>query len=164
MYSLEGVGATQYPFNVFVVDPKSGKIRVTEILDREFIDSYNVRLTHLSYSEKTFKRLFKPCTVLSPLFQLSGVARYTDGQLAEKNIAIRFKVKDQNDNGPVFGDITPVQVDELSPAGVCDVFYRSIGFRWPSLVTIYVIDLNTRFTNILLNHLTQRTHHGSFWL
>lgn len=41
-YSLEGVGANQYPFHVFVVDPKTGLIRVTKVLDREFIDTYNV--------------------------------------------------------------------------------------------------------------------------
>lgn len=41
-YSLEGIGANQYPFNVFEVDPKSGLIRVTKILDREDIDTYNV--------------------------------------------------------------------------------------------------------------------------
>ena len=42
VYSLEGVGATQYPFNVFVVDPVTGNVRVTKILDREEIDTYNV--------------------------------------------------------------------------------------------------------------------------
>lgn len=56
------------------------------------------------------------------LLQLSGVARYIDGRLAEKNIAIRFKVLDENDNAPVFGDITPGEVDELSPAGKCFCF------------------------------------------
>lgn len=41
-YSLEGIGASREPYNVFVVDSKSGKIRVTRVLDREFISVYNV--------------------------------------------------------------------------------------------------------------------------
>lgn len=44
-YSLEGIGATQYPFNLFLVDPTTGKIRLTKVLDRELIDSYNVSIT-----------------------------------------------------------------------------------------------------------------------
>lgn len=46
-YSLEGIGASQYPFHVFVVDAKTGLIRVTKLLDREEIAMYNVRDTHL---------------------------------------------------------------------------------------------------------------------
>uniref|UniRef100_A0A4W6EMK7 Cadherin domain-containing protein n=1 Tax=Lates calcarifer TaxID=8187 RepID=A0A4W6EMK7_LATCA len=88
-YSLEGVGANQYPFHVFVVDPKTGLIRVTKVLDREFIDTYN----------------------------LSGVATFTDGREAEKKIDVRIKVVDENDNSPVFGVTKPMEVDELSPAG-----------------------------------------------
>lgn len=49
--------------------------------------------------------------------QLSGVAKYRDGTLAEKNLHIRFKIVDENDNSPVFGIIEPGQVRELSPAG-----------------------------------------------
>uniref|UniRef100_A0A4W6EPD7 Cadherin domain-containing protein n=1 Tax=Lates calcarifer TaxID=8187 RepID=A0A4W6EPD7_LATCA len=88
-YSLEGVGANQYPFHVFVVDPKTGQIRVTKVLDREFIDTYN----------------------------LSGVATFSDGREAERKIYIRFRVVDENDNSPVFGVMKPGRVDELSPAG-----------------------------------------------
>lgn len=42
VYSLEGKGANQYPFNVFEVDSKTGNIRVTKILNREEIDVYDV--------------------------------------------------------------------------------------------------------------------------
>uniref|UniRef100_UPI001ED82BB2 desmoglein-2-like n=1 Tax=Scatophagus argus TaxID=75038 RepID=UPI001ED82BB2 len=89
IYSLEGIGANQYPFNVFVVDPVTGVIRVTQVLDRESIALYN----------------------------LSGVVRYRDGRLAEENFDIRFKVVDQNDNPPVFGNIMPCEVQELTPPG-----------------------------------------------
>ncbi|KAM7410640.1 hypothetical protein PAMA_001872 [Pampus argenteus] len=88
IYSLEGVGANQYPFHVFVVNEKTGLIRVTKVLDRELVDTYH----------------------------LSGVARYTDGSVAEKNIDLRIKVVDENDNPPVFSVMTPGEVDELSPA------------------------------------------------
>nr|XP_061790321.1 desmoglein-2.1-like [Nerophis lumbriciformis] len=85
-YSLEGVGANQYPFHVFVVDPKTGFIRVTKELDREEFSLYN----------------------------LSGVATYKDGRQAEKNIDIRFRVVDENDNSPVFGVIPAGSVYEQS--------------------------------------------------
>uniref|UniRef100_A0A3B4V4R9 Desmoglein-3-like n=1 Tax=Seriola dumerili TaxID=41447 RepID=A0A3B4V4R9_SERDU len=51
------------------------------------------------------------------LFQLSGVAMFTDGRQAERHIAIRFKVGDENDNSPVFGAIQQGKVNELSAAG-----------------------------------------------
>lgn len=51
------------------------------------------------------------------LFQLSGVATYNDGRIAEKKIDLRIKVVDENDNSPVFPDVEPVGVDELSPRG-----------------------------------------------
>uniref|UniRef100_A0A3P8NT17 Cadherin domain-containing protein n=1 Tax=Astatotilapia calliptera TaxID=8154 RepID=A0A3P8NT17_ASTCA len=88
-YFLNGRGANQDPFHVFVVHERTGFIRVTQLLDREFISMYN----------------------------LSGVARYNDGTLAEENIDVRFKVTDQNDNAPVFEDVYTGRVDELTPRG-----------------------------------------------
>uniref|UniRef100_A0A3B5A4F8 Cadherin domain-containing protein n=1 Tax=Stegastes partitus TaxID=144197 RepID=A0A3B5A4F8_9TELE len=90
VYSLKGIGASRHPFHVFVVNPDTGLIRVTKVLDRE----------HLSF-----------------LFQLTGVARFNNGSQAEENIDIRFKIVDENDNAPVFGDIKPGEVNELSPRG-----------------------------------------------
>ncbi|XP_042368749.1 desmoglein-3-like [Plectropomus leopardus] len=89
IYSLKGVGASEEPYDVFKVDPKTGYIRVTRVLDREEIDTYN----------------------------LLGVAKYNDGTNAEKEIKIRIEVKDQNDNDPVFGVIKAGQVNESSSAG-----------------------------------------------
>ncbi|KAM7388787.1 hypothetical protein PAMP_024937 [Pampus punctatissimus] len=89
VYSLEGIGAHLHPFHVFVVNSKTGLIYVTKALDREHIDTYNLR----------------------------GIAKYKDGRLAEENVQINFKVVDENDNAPVFGDIKPGEVQELSPAG-----------------------------------------------
>uniref|UniRef100_A0A8C5DWK8 Desmoglein-2-like n=1 Tax=Gouania willdenowi TaxID=441366 RepID=A0A8C5DWK8_GOUWI len=87
LYSLKGVGANINPFHVFVVNSVTGQIRLTQVLDREFISEYN----------------------------LLGVATFTNGSLAEENIGIRFKVVDENDEAPVFGNIEPGEVDERSP-------------------------------------------------
>lgn len=51
------------------------------------------------------------------LFQLSGVAMYNNGTIAEQKVDLRIKVVDENDNSPVFPDVEPVEVDELSPKG-----------------------------------------------
>uniref|UniRef100_A0A8C9RL78 Desmoglein 2 n=1 Tax=Scleropages formosus TaxID=113540 RepID=A0A8C9RL78_SCLFO len=87
-YSLKGKGATENPENLFVVDPDTGLIRLTDILDREKIPEYN----------------------------LLGVAKYLDGSNAETNLPLRFKVQDENDCTPVFGQMSPGAVKELSPA------------------------------------------------
>lgn len=41
-YSLKGVGADQDPFNLFVVNPETGYVRITGLLDREKITQFNV--------------------------------------------------------------------------------------------------------------------------
>ncbi|MCI4389384.1 hypothetical protein PGIGA_G00097330 [Pangasianodon gigas] len=88
-YSLKGIGADQPPYNLFVVDPSTGNVRVTGLLDRENIAQYN----------------------------LSGVALYPDGSVAENDIQLRIKVKDQNDNAPIFLPISTGSVNELSAIG-----------------------------------------------
>ena len=45
VYSLEGVGANSPPYHVFVVHPTTGLIRVTKVLDRELISTYDVSVT-----------------------------------------------------------------------------------------------------------------------
>ncbi|MEQ2274182.1 hypothetical protein XENORESO_015609, partial [Xenotaenia resolanae] len=90
LYSLEGVGANQYPFHVFVVDPKTGNVRVTRKLDREQIDTY----------------------------KLEGFAKFPNGTEAEKKKDIRIKVIDENDNPPIFdSSLLRASVDENSAAG-----------------------------------------------
>ncbi|XP_071393559.1 desmoglein-2.1-like [Centroberyx affinis] len=85
-YSLSGIGADKFPFHLFVVNPDTGLVRVTGILDRETIHRYH----------------------------LLGVATFRNSSLADK-IDLRIRVIDQNDNPPVFGIIEPGAVDELSP-------------------------------------------------
>lgn len=41
-YELRGVGADEHPYNLFVVNPETGYVRVTGILDRESIAQYSV--------------------------------------------------------------------------------------------------------------------------
>uniref|UniRef100_A0A8B9KMN8 Cadherin domain-containing protein n=1 Tax=Astyanax mexicanus TaxID=7994 RepID=A0A8B9KMN8_ASTMX len=89
-YALRGVGVDQPPFNLFVVNPDNGNVRITGLLDRESI----------------------------PQFNLSGVATFINGTVAENDIQLRIKVKDQNDNAPIFPpSISPGSVYELSPVG-----------------------------------------------
>nr|XP_029135630.1 desmoglein-3-like [Labrus bergylta] len=88
-YFLEGPGADQVPFNVFVVNHETGLIQLTQKLDRELIHTYN----------------------------LKGVAKYLNGVEAEEKVDIKFKVVDENDNSPKFGIIKAGEVYELSPPG-----------------------------------------------
>ncbi|CAL1593128.1 unnamed protein product [Knipowitschia caucasica] len=103
-YALEGIGASEAPFNVFIVDPRTGFIRVTRILDREKIDTYN----------------------------LSGIATYMDGSHAETKIDIRIKVIDENDNAPIFPKVIPPgEVFERSPAGTAVMNVTAIDLDEP---------------------------------
>ncbi|KAK1887323.1 Desmoglein-2 [Dissostichus eleginoides] len=89
-YFLTGEGADKEPFNLFVVDRNTGFVRITELLDRE-------------------KRQF---------YNLTGVARFKDGKKAEDDVPLTFRVLDQNDNPPYFelqmGNIT----EESKPGSV----------------------------------------------
>ncbi|KAF6728699.1 Desmoglein-1-gamma [Oryzias melastigma] len=88
-YYLEGHGASQKPFNVFVVNHETGVVRVTKILDREEVDTYVIKV----------------------------IAKYANGLDAARPVELRIKVEDENDNDPVFPVMSPVDVYELSPTG-----------------------------------------------
>ncbi|XP_072530139.1 desmoglein-2.1-like [Salminus brasiliensis] len=88
-YSLKGPGADKPPYNLFVVDEKTGKVRITDVLDRENV----------------------------PQYDLVGVAWYKNNTIAENDISLPFVVVDQNDNPPVFITPEPANVYEGSPAG-----------------------------------------------
>ncbi|XP_069378764.1 desmoglein-2.1-like isoform X3 [Paralichthys olivaceus] len=81
-YYLSGPGADKPPFNLFVVDHYTGFVSITGILDREKYPSFN----------------------------LTGIAKYNNGTLAEDNIPLSVTVLDLNDNAPYFelhtGNIT----------------------------------------------------------
>ncbi|TSK58113.1 Desmoglein-2 [Bagarius yarrelli] len=73
-YILRGHGADKEPYNLFVVNPQNGYVRITGILDRESVSQYN----------------------------LTGIAKYKDGNLAEEEIQLKIQVEDENDNPPKF--------------------------------------------------------------
>ncbi|XP_029102309.1 desmoglein-2-like [Scleropages formosus] len=86
-YHLQGAGASKHPMHSFIVDEKTGYVRVTKVLDREEIAFYN----------------------------LTGIALYTNGTEAEKRLDLRIKVLDQNDCKPTFAPVNPGAVNESSP-------------------------------------------------
>lgn len=92
---------------------------MTKVLDREFIDTYNVSYSSRWEAVKTEnKRIVVPISVaVGLLFQLSGIARYANGTMAERGIDLRIKVVDENDNPPVFQTMAPVVVNELCAVG-----------------------------------------------
>lgn len=87
-YSLTGIGADQYPINLFTVNPETGLVRINGILDREETASYH----------------------------LLGVAKYNNGSRAEKDIELNILVDDQNDCSPVFVFGQSGSVNESSAA------------------------------------------------
>uniref|UniRef100_A0A8C5CKR3 Desmoglein 2 n=1 Tax=Gadus morhua TaxID=8049 RepID=A0A8C5CKR3_GADMO len=89
IYTLMGKGADQNPFGRFSVNPDTGLVKVHSILDREEISNYT----------------------------LLGVAKYSNGAKAEKDIELAIVVLDENDCSPVFQVNQMGSVNESSPAG-----------------------------------------------
>ncbi|KAF7647869.1 hypothetical protein LDENG_00165520, partial [Lucifuga dentata] len=87
-YYLKGHGADKPPFNHFVVDPDTGFVKVTTILDREKYPNYT----------------------------LTGIAKFRNGSTAEDDIPLIITVLDQNDNPPYF-KLQTGNVTEASKTG-----------------------------------------------
>ncbi|XP_042531098.1 desmoglein-3 [Dipodomys spectabilis] len=73
-YRISGVGIDQPPFGIFVVDPNTGDINITAIVDREVTPSFLIT-----------------CRALNAL-----------GQDVEKPLILTVRILDVNDNPPVF--------------------------------------------------------------
>ncbi|XP_013362188.1 PREDICTED: desmoglein-3 isoform X2 [Chinchilla lanigera] len=73
-YRISGVGIDQPPFGIFIVDPNTGEINITAIVDREETPSFLIT-----------------CRALNVL-----------GQDVEKPLILTVKILDVNDNAPVF--------------------------------------------------------------
>ncbi|XP_031733579.1 uncharacterized protein LOC116400073 [Anarrhichthys ocellatus] len=86
-YFLKGPGADKPPINLFLVDPDTGFVRITKVLDREDCQSYN----------------------------LTGIAKYRDGTTAEDDIPLTVTVLDENDNPPRF-EMHSGHIEEASKA------------------------------------------------
>ncbi|NXJ61032.1 DSG1A protein, partial [Rostratula benghalensis] len=74
-YSISGVGIDRAPFGIFVVNPRTGEINITSIVDRE----------------------------ITPVFVIRCFAKHSvTGVDLEPPLELRVKVLDINDNPPVF--------------------------------------------------------------
>lgn len=66
--------------------------------------------------------LFKDPFSFLPFQQLSGIARFSNGTVAENKIKLKFSVEDENDNSPVFVPDPPATVYESCLAGKSRLF------------------------------------------
>uniref|UniRef100_A0A4W6DBL3 Desmoglein 2 n=1 Tax=Lates calcarifer TaxID=8187 RepID=A0A4W6DBL3_LATCA len=89
IYSLTGPGADKPPVGVFSINPNTGYVRIHSILDREKIAVYN----------------------------LKGVARFTNMSYAESDIDLPIRVEDVNDCPPVIKAHQISYVNESSATG-----------------------------------------------
>ncbi|XP_058532890.1 desmoglein-3 [Ochotona princeps] len=86
-YRISGVGIDQPPFGIFAVDPNTGDINITAIVDREETPSFLIM-----------------CRALNAL-----------GQDVEKPLILTVKILDVNDNYPVFSqNIFTGEIEENS--------------------------------------------------
>ncbi|XP_074545677.1 desmoglein-2-like protein [Halichoeres trimaculatus] len=88
-YFLTGPGVDKPPLNVFGINHTTGYVKIFSILDREEI----------------------------PFYHLKGVAKFTDGTLAEKDLDLKITVVDENDCTPVIKAEQVGSVSESSAAG-----------------------------------------------
>ncbi|XP_059201028.1 desmoglein-2-like protein isoform X2 [Centropristis striata] len=89
LYYLSGPGVDLPPQGVFDIDRNTGFVKIFSILDREKMAFYN----------------------------LKGVAKYTDGTYAERDIDLNITVVDENDNPPIIKVQQVGFVNESSAAG-----------------------------------------------
>ncbi|KAM9349915.1 desmoglein-2-like protein [Symphorus nematophorus] len=89
VYELTGPGVDEDPKGRFGIDSKTGFVKIYSILDREEI----------------------------PIYYLKGVAKFTDGSRAEKDLDLRIIVQDQNDCIPIIKADQVGSVNESSAAG-----------------------------------------------
>uniref|UniRef100_A0A4W3GBH0 Cadherin domain-containing protein n=1 Tax=Callorhinchus milii TaxID=7868 RepID=A0A4W3GBH0_CALMI len=86
--AIHGPGATEDPFGLFLLDPETGKINITGIVDRE----------------KT------------PVFEMIAQAYDRNNNPLENRLPIRIKILDINDNPPVFTqEVFHGSIEEWSP-------------------------------------------------
>ncbi|XP_042320368.1 desmoglein-2 [Sceloporus undulatus] len=89
-YTISGQGVTEPPYQLFVINGKTGDLNITGIVDRE----------------------------QTPMLHLKGYALDQNGANLEKPLDLRIKVLDVNDNSPVFSqEVFSGSVEELSTIG-----------------------------------------------
>nr|XP_002757193.2 desmoglein-4 [Callithrix jacchus] len=73
-YRISGVGIDRPPYGIFTINPRTGEINITSVVDRE----------------------------ITPLFLIYCQALNSRGEDLERPLELRVKVMDINDNAPVF--------------------------------------------------------------
>ncbi|KAM5304570.1 desmoglein-4 [Glossophaga mutica] len=88
-YRISGVGIDRPPYGVFTINPQTGEINITSVVDRE----------------------------ITPLFLIYCRALNSRGEDLEKPLELRVKVMDINDNPPVFTqNVYAASIEENSDA------------------------------------------------
>uniref|UniRef100_W5MIC4 Cadherin domain-containing protein n=1 Tax=Lepisosteus oculatus TaxID=7918 RepID=W5MIC4_LEPOC len=90
LYSIHGNGVDQDPLNVFIVNPYTGFIKVTDTLDREKIAMYNV----IQYFEIMVFTMF---ILISFLFSLQGLQKTQTGKSWRRTPVVRMTATDDDD-------------------------------------------------------------------
>nr|XP_001102180.3 desmoglein-4 [Macaca mulatta] len=88
-YRISGVGIDRPPYGVFTINPRTGEINITSVVDRE----------------------------ITPLFLIYCRALNSRGEDLERPLELRVKVMDINDNAPVFSQsVYTASIEENSDA------------------------------------------------
>ncbi|XP_008580284.1 PREDICTED: desmoglein-4 [Galeopterus variegatus] len=88
-YRISGVGIDRPPYGVFTINPRTGEINITSVVDRE----------------------------ITPLFLIYCRALNSRGEDLERPLELRVKVMDINDNPPVFTqNVYATSIEENSDA------------------------------------------------
>ncbi|XP_060029654.1 desmoglein-4 isoform X2 [Erinaceus europaeus] len=88
-YRISGVGIDRPPYGVFTINPRTGEINITSVVDRE----------------------------ITPLFLIYCRALNSRGEDLERPLELRVKVMDINDNPPVFTqNVYTANIEENSDA------------------------------------------------
>nr|XP_040126312.1 desmoglein-3 [Ictidomys tridecemlineatus] len=141
-YRISGVGIDQFPFGIFVVDPNTGDINITSIVDREKTPSFLIT-----------------CRALNAL-----------GKDVEKPLILTVKILDINDNPPVFSQsIFQGEIEENSASNSLVMILNAtdadepnnlnskIAFKIvsqePSSMSMFLISRNTGEVRTLTNSL-----------
>ncbi|XP_044538820.1 desmoglein-3 [Gracilinanus agilis] len=97
-YRISGKGVDQPPHNVFVVNPRTGEINITQIVDREE----------------------------TPMFLITCQALDEWGRDVEKHLVLTVKILDINDNRPIFSQSTFFgEIEENSAANTLVMFINA---------------------------------------
>nr|XP_021515477.1 desmoglein-4 [Meriones unguiculatus] len=88
-YRISGAGIDRPPYGVFTINPRTGEINITSVVDRE----------------------------ITPLFLIHCRALNSRGEDLERPLELRVKVMDVNDNPPVFSqNVYTANIEENSDA------------------------------------------------